>query len=303
MKNSLALSALFLFLIFASCNLFHGPKSPYPGYSTRDGITHYKYCDMSTFERRKFKTGDIGEFSLSYAKMNDSLVFYSTYEKGFPFTVFMPYAKLFNGSTYEKALLHANEGDSITYIVPADSVFRNILKLPLPHFMRQGEMMMVHARIVNIMDSTKYASRLKEIAHVKKDMDINEQVALLHYVADNHIPDSAKHDNIYMITENGGTGPIIKKGDMVSLSYMGSFLNGKVFDTVTLSNPLQFRFGDTAQVIQGLEIAIKRMHEGGKAKIIIPSQLAFGNNGSSTGIVPPYTTVVYEVTLLKVQAL
>jgi len=58
--------------------------------------------------------------------------------------------------------------------------------------------------------------------------------------------------------------------------------------------------GDTAQVITGLEIGIKKMREGGKAKIIIPSQLAFGENGSSTGIVPPYTSVIYEVTMLKV---
>ena len=42
------------------------------------------------------------------------------------------------------------------------------------------------------------------------------------------------------------------------------------------------------------------MREGEKAKIIIPSQLAFGENGSSTGIVPPYTSVIYEVTMLKV---
>ena len=70
-----------------------------------------------------------------------------------------------------------------------------------------------------------------------------------------------------------------------------------------LAHPYQFRCGDTAQTIEGLEIALKMMRVGEKAKIIIPSQLAFGNNGSSTGIVPPYTTVVYEVTLLKVKAL
>ena len=41
------------------------------------------------------------------------------------------------------------------------------------------------------------------------------------------------------------------------------------------------------------------MNEGEKAKFIIPSQLAYGGAGSSTGIIPPYTTVIYEIELVK----
>jgi peptidylprolyl isomerase len=41
------------------------------------------------------------------------------------------------------------------------------------------------------------------------------------------------------------------------------------------------------------------MNEGEKAKFIIPSQLTYGKKGSSTGIVPPYTTVIYEIELVK----
>jgi FKBP-type peptidyl-prolyl cis-trans isomerase len=41
------------------------------------------------------------------------------------------------------------------------------------------------------------------------------------------------------------------------------------------------------------------MNEGAKAKFIIPSHLAYGEDGSSTGIIPPYTTVIYEIELLN----
>lgn len=244
----------------------------------------------------------MAELELSYAKMNDS-VFYSTRDKGYPYSIFLDYTTLLNGSTYEREILHANLADSITYIVPADSVFQHVLKLPLPHFLHAGDMMVVHIKISEIMDMVQYSKRLKEIALYKNNMDIKEQAILQNYIVANNIPDSVKHGHIYIIRLEKGTGPAIKQGDMVSLAYKGAFLTGKIFDSVSANAPLQFRVGDTAQLIEGLEIAIKRMHQGEKAKIIIPSQLAFGNNGSSTGIVPPYTTVVYEVTLLKVQTL
>jgi FKBP-type peptidyl-prolyl cis-trans isomerase FkpA len=294
----------FLLLIvvsITSCNLFKGPKSPYKDFFTRDGITHYRYCDMGSVPR-KLKKGDMAELVLCYAKMNDS-VFWSSADKGYPNSLFFTYSKLVSGSTYEKEVLHANLGDSVIYIVPTDSVFKNILHLPIPHFLDKNGMMTVHLRIKDIYDSSAYNKRLKEIAVYKNNMDIQEQVILSRYVSANNIPDTDKHDNVYIIPEDYGTGPAIKRGDMVSLSYKGAFLSGKMFDSVGFNTPLQFRFGDTAQMITGLEIAIKMMRQGEKAKIIIPSQLAFGNNGSSTGIVPPYTTVIYEVTLLKVQAL
>jgi FKBP-type peptidyl-prolyl cis-trans isomerase len=62
---------------------------------------------------------------------------------------------------------------------------------------------------------------------------------------------------------------------------------------------MEFVFGEQGQVIKGFETAISLLNEGAQAKFIIPSQLAYGEKGSSTGIVPPYTTLVYEIELLK----
>ena len=55
-------------------------------------------------------------------------------------------------------------------------------------------------------------------------------------------------------------------------------------------------------MIAGLEDAIGRMREGQRALVILPSYLAWGEKGSSTGIIPPFTTVIYEVELLKAVA-
>lgn len=292
---------LFALLLFASCKFFHKPSSPYKGFSTDDGITFCKYCDLGTLHQPA-RIGDVIQVVLSYATIKDS-VFWSSKNKGYPYSVFLPYTRLTAGSTYQHALLKANKGDSLVFIVPADSVFEHILHMPLPYFLHKGDMMKVYVRVKTIMGSQQYTDTLKKIMEYRQDMDMQEQVNLVRYASAHNIPDSLKHHHMYIIPIVQGTGPQVKQGDMISMAYKGSFLNGGTFDSVPYSAPLQFRYGDTAQIIEGLELALKYMREGGKAKIIIPSQLAFGNNGSSTGIVPPYTTVVYEVTLLKVKAL
>jgi len=54
-------------------------------------------------------------------------------------------------------------------------------------------------------------------------------------------------------------------------------------------------------LIDGLDEALGRMYEGEKALVILPSELAFGSFGSAGGIIPPYTTLIYELEVLKVE--
>jgi FKBP-type peptidyl-prolyl cis-trans isomerase len=86
------------------------------------------------------------------------------------------------------------------------------------------------------------------------------------------------------------------------IHYEGYFLNGKFFDSTHRRNePLQFVYGHQWQVIGGMEKAIGKMHQGDKALVIIPSELAFGADGSVGGIVPPFTPVVFEIELINVK--
>lgn len=91
--------------------------------------------------------------------------------------------------------------------------------------------------------------------------------------------------------------PRIQSGQVVTIDYTASFLeNGRLFDdTYSTKQPLTFRLGDPGQVIKGLEIAVHLLPRGGKGRFIFPSALAFGAEGSSSRIVPPWTPVLYEV--------
>ena len=101
----------------------------------------------------------------------------------------------------------------------------------------------------------------------------------------------------YIIMEPGdakGTSP--ESGSMVSVSYKGMLLNGKVFDEQTDKTPLKVRLG-RGGLIDGWEEALKKMHKGEKWLLVVPPELAYGAAGRPPEI-KRYTTLVFEMKLL-----
>ncbi len=96
-----------------------------------------------------------------------------------------------------------------------------------------------------------------------------------------------------------GTGAKADSGKIVKVNYSGYFLDGRKFDSsVDRGQPIQFALG-AGQVIPGWEQGIALMKEGGKAELIIPSNLAYGEKGR--GEIPPNSTLVFDVELLEVR--
>ena len=110
-----------------------------------------------------------------------------------------------------------------------------------------------------------------------------------------------KLGGMYYIIKKKGKGLRPVKGDRVTIHYEGFLLDSTKFDsTRDVETPFSYTLGEKEQVIQGVDISVRQLAPGGKALFIIPSQLAFSETGSSTGIVPPHTTVMYEIELLEV---
>lgn len=95
-----------------------------------------------------------------------------------------------------------------------------------------------------------------------------------------------------------GTGPAPQPGDMVSVHYTGTLEDGTEFDSSVGRDPFQFTLGQ-GQVIPGWDEGIALMREGGKAQLIIPSELGYGPAGS--GPIPPDATLIFDVELVAVQ--
>jgi len=97
-----------------------------------------------------------------------------------------------------------------------------------------------------------------------------------------------------------GTGPTPKKGDKISVHYTGWLTNGKKFDSsVDRKEPLVFQIG-IGKVIKGWDQGVITMKVGGKRKLTIPPELAYGNQNIGGGLIPPKSTLIFEVELLKI---
>ncbi|KKT16530.1 MAG: Peptidyl-prolyl cis-trans isomerase [Parcubacteria group bacterium GW2011_GWB1_43_6] len=97
-----------------------------------------------------------------------------------------------------------------------------------------------------------------------------------------------------------GTGEAAKNGDIVSVHYTGTLLNGLKFDSsVDRGQPFSFNLG-AGQVIQGWEQGVLGMKIGEKRTLTIAPELAYGKEGAG-GIIPPNATLIFEVELLEIK--
>jgi FKBP-type peptidyl-prolyl cis-trans isomerase len=95
-----------------------------------------------------------------------------------------------------------------------------------------------------------------------------------------------------------GTGTEAKSGDTVTVHYTGWLTDGTKFDSsVDRNEPFTFNLG-AGEVIAGWDAGVAGMKEGGKRKLTIPPELAYG--AQRNGPIPPNATLVFEVELLQV---
>jgi len=97
-----------------------------------------------------------------------------------------------------------------------------------------------------------------------------------------------------------GSGPAAQNSDIVSVNYVGTFLNGTKFDSSYGRNQsFSFVLGQ-GQVIVGWDRGILGMKVDGKRKLTIPPSLGYGEYGAGN-LIPPNATLIFEVELLSIK--
>jgi len=96
-----------------------------------------------------------------------------------------------------------------------------------------------------------------------------------------------------------GNGKVASAGDTVAVHYVGvSFSTGEEFDSSwNRGEPLSFRLG-VGQVIAGWDQGVQGMKVGGRRKLVIPPDMAYGNRGAG-GMIKPGETLIFVCDLVS----
>ena len=253
----------------------------------------------------KIKQDDIVTFQVVQKTEKDSVLF-SSYAAGHPVQIKVQPSQ--NVADLMDVFPMLGNKDSACVRVPVDSVFKG-------HETERPKFLPAKSNIIFVIKVEKVQSLTEAIAERNASitkMQQGEAAIAAKYIADNNLLVKTTASGLKYIITDPSNGRKVLAGDTILVNYVGKTLNGKVFDTSLQPEaaaahlqqpgrtyePIKVIVGQ-GQVIAGWDEGLKLLNEGSKATFIIPSNLAYGQQGAGQDI-GPFSTLVFDVGVVKV---
>lgn len=268
-------------------------KSKYPGFKKAENGVYIQWHTKGEGESNA-KINDLVTLSMVY-RLEDSVLFDSrTMPEPLTFPVVEP---TFEGDIYA-ALTLMRLGDSVTVAFPADSFFLVMARMPeLPEFVKSGQPIYFDMKLTGLKSAEE--AKAEERANLLK-MKEDEQVKLQAYLASNNISTQPLPSGLYYIETRKGSGKAPEAGDVMKVHFSIRTVDGMTLYSTEGNQPMDIEAGSPFDT-KGFDEALTYLRKGTKASLIVPSKLAFDSTGRQ-GIVPPYTTLLYDVELVDFKA-
>ncbi|WP_374951791.1 FKBP-type peptidyl-prolyl cis-trans isomerase [Mucilaginibacter sp.] len=260
---------------------------------------------ISTNAGEKIKQNDVITFQAVQRTDKDSILF-STYTQGQPVKAQVHPSANIGDLMDVFPMMSVN--DSAVVKVPVDSIFKGHEEAR-PPFLAKGGNLIFNIKILKVQS---LADAIAERNAGLEKLKIAEKTGADAYIKSNNLAVKTTASGLrYIVTKTGAKAKPMP-GDTVQVNYTGKTLDGKVFDSSVEANakaaglqqpgrnyePIKFPLGAQA-VIAGWDEGLQLLNEGSKATFIIPSNLGYGDRGSGEAI-PPFSTLVFDVELVKV---
>ncbi len=253
----------------------------------------------------KLKLNDVVTFQFIQKNYKDSVLF-STYIAGHPVQAQIVPSKGVADLMEIFPLLAVK--DSVLIKVPADSIFAGH-EDARPAFLPKGSDVTFILKIEKAQTLNEaIAERNAEIDKVK----VAEKADAARYITAHKLIVKTTPSGLKYVITKPSAKPKPLKGDTLLVNYAGRTTDGKLFDSSIESvakngglqqpgrtyEPLQVIVG-SGSVIPGWDEGLLLLTEGSKATFIIPSSLAYGEQGM--GDIKPYSTLIFDIELVKVK--
>ena len=261
--------------------LFGCERNPHPGYSSsgQEGL----YYKVLSYEEGQIapNQGDVLEFRMARVEY-DSLVWQDSKLQALRIDTL--------NQGLRALLSRFHVGDSLSILMYPEVYNQEFAAYPFP----QDRISDMRLSIKGHISEAKWL-RMLELDQMNQSD--REQGILEDYLAD-------RADSSLFVFENGmwvneltpGLGGSYLPGEELLVMYKATLLDGTIIDDrSTPEKALSYTLGMQEQLIQGLVTAIKYMERGQELELILPSDMAFGEKGSAGDIVPPWTSVRYEL--------
>lgn len=266
--------------------------------------------------------GDMLLLDVCY-KTEKGVVLFSTADQEFPMA--LPYSEstVNTDGGFLEAIGMLQKGSSIVCKLDIEKVLGgNLEYITAQYGLKKNEKIFLHLQLQDIMPEETYKKwETEQIAMLQKrnqekaaqQLKADAEV-IVNYLKRNNIEARSTDSGLYYVIDTPGQGAQPKTGDRVKVNYTGRLLDGKVFDTSLADiakqhgmydperayEAIAFQLG-VGQVIRGWDEGIMCLRQGAKARLFIPSTLAYGSRSVGNGLIPANAILMFDVVLMDIQ--
>lgn len=191
-------------------------------------------------------------------------------------------------------------GDSALFRTPVDTI-KKLTQGQMPPFMKKGGYILYSVVLVSVRSGDEMKKEQEQKSASQKETD---DKLIQDYLTQNKISASKTETGLYYIIDKEGSGAALANGQEVVMNYTGKTLDGKSFDSnvdpqFQHVQPFAFRLG-AHEVIPGWDEGIALLKKGSKARLFIPSGMAYGAQGQ--GSIPANAVLMFDVEVVDVKA-
>jgi FKBP-type peptidyl-prolyl cis-trans isomerase FkpA len=283
--------SLLVVCFFTTCQ-----KPQNTGYTRDEQGYYYKLLAIGD-GKQSADTASILFCSATVRTQKDSIFFNSSYAGAGGFYMTLHPSAQASGKHH---FLKMTEGDSLSLMVEKTCFFKAYFDTLVPYFLVRDSLVKLDVKILSILNKKDFAkATVKWINDPTEDKELQELKLVDEYLKKHYPGVTADENGVYILEHRHTDLEKALSGKKIKISYSGFYLNGNPVENGR--QQLEFILGTPDQLIKGLNIVIHHLKKGETTKIIVPSRLAFGESGSTNGSIPPYTPLLYDLTLIDIK--